>query len=69
MCSFSLKGFPQNKFCIPIFRIPHTIPEQMDCYWFITAPENEKVTLRIRYIDIEAHKDCGYDYIVPFDGK
>ncbi len=41
----------------------------MDCYWFITAPVGERVTLKIKFMDIERHRECSYDYVMPFDGE
>ena len=48
---------------------PVQYQSNLDCYWFITAPDNQRVTLSIRYIDIEPNKKCAYDYLAAFDGN
>ncbi|KAJ0177495.1 hypothetical protein K1T71_007504 [Dendrolimus kikuchii] len=40
----------------------------LDCKWYIEAPENMIVVVKFLYIDIEGSSDCYSDYVSIFDG-
>ena len=53
-------------------KVQHIIPNNMFLYNIPqkrSTDTTSRVTLVFHYIDLEAEKDCKFDYIMVFDGK
>eukprot|EP00112_Aurelia_sp_Birch-Aquarium-sp1_P014017 Seg3.11 transcript_id=Seg3.11/GoldUCD/mRNA.D3Y31 product=Fibrillin-1 protein_id=Seg3.11/GoldUCD/D3Y31 len=48
---------------------PEDYPSDVVCKYEIIVPQNHRVQLKFKDLDIEDHAACKYDYIELFDGK
>ncbi|KAG7199007.1 hypothetical protein KM043_013159 [Ampulex compressa] len=42
---------------------PNPYPDDKECVWIITAPNKQKVKLRVEDFELENHSSCSYDYL------
>ncbi|CAG0918336.1 unnamed protein product [Notodromas monacha] len=45
-----------------------TYDSSLDCFWTITVDENHVAVLNFTDFDVEAHRNCSYDYVAIYDG-
>ncbi|XP_048481076.1 cubilin-like [Plutella xylostella] len=48
---------------------PGKYPPNRDCYWHITTSLGKRIQLHFFEFDIEAHKNCSFDYVAIYDGE
>ncbi|XP_044524970.1 membrane frizzled-related protein [Gracilinanus agilis] len=59
-CGGSLNGL-QGTFSTPNYPKPY--PHQQFCLWQISVPPGLGIELRFHNFSLEAHQDCGFDYV------
>lgn len=44
-------------------------PQNMKCFWNITAPEGKKILIKFIKLDMEYHSECIFDNVQVYNGK